>query len=105
MPASERPNTAIASGNCGNPRRRGAGRGRPETRTRPPGWPRPPPQKTRSSRRSVSSAGIRRAMWPSPFRGQPGTALADDTAPEPWQREVLQKLDQGLMSAVCFSAA
>ena len=30
--------------------------------------------------------------------GQAGTVLADDTGPEPWQREVLAKLGQGLKS-------
>jgi hypothetical protein len=31
--------------------------------------------------------------------GQPGTTLAGDSGPEPWQREVLEKLGQGLMSS------
>ena len=31
--------------------------------------------------------------------GQPGTALAGEDGPEPWQREVLEKLGQGLMSS------
>ena len=30
--------------------------------------------------------------------GQAGTVLADDSGPEPWQREVLEKLGQGLKS-------
>ena len=30
--------------------------------------------------------------------GKPGTALADDNGPEPWQRDVLEKLGQGLAS-------
>ena len=31
--------------------------------------------------------------------GQPGTALAGEDGPEPWQREVLEKLGHGLMSS------
>src|SRR5689334_11822749 len=31
--------------------------------------------------------------------GVPGTALADDEGPEPWQRDILERLGQGLMTA------
>ena len=34
-------------------------------------------------------------MYAFPW-GRPGTALADESGPEPWQREVLQKLGDGL---------
>ena len=34
-------------------------------------------------------------MYAFPW-GRPGTALADQSAPEPWQRTVLQKLEEGL---------
>jgi len=30
--------------------------------------------------------------------GVPGTALADEAGPEPWQRDILEQLGQGLMS-------
>ena len=30
--------------------------------------------------------------------GQAGTSLADESGPEPWQRDVLEKLGQGLMA-------
>ena len=34
-------------------------------------------------------------MYAFPW-GRPGTALADESGPEPWQRAVLQKLGDGL---------
>ena len=30
--------------------------------------------------------------------GVPGTALADEAGPEPWQRDILEQLGRGLMS-------
>ena len=101
MPAAEGPDIPVTSGNCGNPRRRGAGRGAAR-------------DKAARAAEAAEAAAAENALVaadrqvplgspglssPSPSPGdRPGTVLADDTGPEPWQREVLAKLGQGLKS-------
>ena len=51
-----------------------------------------------STRRSAPSASIRWATSCTPSRGAcPGTALAGESGPEPWQRDILERLGQGLL--------
>jgi hypothetical protein len=105
MPPSEVLDWRIASGNCGNSHWQGAGRGA----ARDSG------KAARLAEAAAENALIEKIgkfHWDPPGYvafafplGQPGTALADDSGPEPWQRDILEKLGQGRMSAVCFSAA
>jgi hypothetical protein len=92
MPPSEGPNMAITSGNCGNSRRHGAGR----AAARDTGQAARAAEAAAAENPLIAKIGKFRRDPPGyvalafPW-GQAGTALADDSGPEPWQREILEE--------------